>query len=265
MCNAFRSGDEARRQSCGGANEPSALLQLLIARRNTVSPRLFPAQFETLDSGTLGVTTPGSMPRNSAIAFKCVLSRRFDEFAIAQHIDLLAREDLEQPGQLLAVLAEFESVARTGAKPCEIRFDSRRQAVRKSALGLEAISPEMGPLRVGAIDGIADHSDQLRRAVRRCQKAADTAMGGSVPEVERSALYTQRAGRCTVEQRLVSIAPPQPFLRAVRISRPLLAAPVRSVAVGKEVLRLLWSGEETTAGAARAQRAGPLSPPWASR
>ncbi len=162
-----------------------------------------------------------------------------DQLLVAQHVHLLAREDAEQVLELLAVAAELEVAPE------------RREAVvgtpafqaaggEEVSFGLEAVGAQMGPVRVGAVDRVTDDRDQL--GVR--DSIADAQVRGGVPEVERGALAAQRAGRRSIEELLVALALPDPFLPAVRIARPAMIAPARPVSAGQEVLRFLGRGQE---------------------
>jgi hypothetical protein len=89
------------------------------------------------------------------------------------------------------------------------------------------------PVAVGAVDGVAEHRDQLRLRV----VDGDPASGVAVVEVERRALATWHALGGVVEEREVALALPDPLQVAVGVARALVR---RGRAVSAQVvLRLL--------------------------
>src|SRR5664279_3416330 len=97
----------------------------------------------------------------------------------------------------------------------------------------------MRPVRVGTIDRISDDRDQLR--VRN--GIANAQVRAVVPQVERRALAAQRSRRSRVEQLLVAVALPDPFLGAVRVAGTAMVFAARTAVRCQEVLGFLGSGE----------------------
>src|ERR1700733_6538005 len=146
-------------------------------------------------------------------------------------MDLVRREEHSEMTQLFSVGTDFEippEWSPSGLGSPGLLGTS----LDKVADGLETVGPQMGPVRVGAVNGIAKDGDQSRLG----DYLVNSSVGLEVCQVERSALSAQGPRGGSVEQPLVVVAPPDPLAVAMRVTRPALP---RRWAVTQEKLRLL--------------------------
>ena len=154
-----------------------------------------------------------------------------DHQPVAQHEDLLAREEREQVLELLAVPAQPGVVPEAGpaGRDPAVLLAARPDEVTDR---LQARRPQVSPVGVGPLHRIAHDHDQPGLG----QRLADPAHRGPVVQVERRRLAAQRAGRGRVEQRLVLRPAPDVLPVSERVPGSALG---RRRAVGEEELGLL--------------------------
>ena len=158
------------------------------------------------------------------------------QVAVAEHQHLLAREDLQEVGDLLAVpaLGEVVPEVRPPGGPARRLGRAGREEV---GLRLQPGRPQVRPVGMGPVDRVAEHEDDP--CVR--DERVDPPVRRPLVQVERGGLAAQRARRRRVEQRLVVGSPPDVLLVGLPVAG---AARGRRRAVRQEELGLLDGGQE---------------------
>ena len=176
--------------------------------------------------------------------------RLVHQLLVAQQEHLVAGEVVEEVCDLPAVHPEPLVVPERSPPVVDaLRLPADR--LHDVVARLQPVHPQVHPVAVGAVDGVAEHRDQLRVRV----VDGDPASRVAVVEVERRALAARHVVGGVVEEREVAVALPDPLQVAVRVARPLVR---RGRAVAAQVvLRLLHRRqvEPRVAGQRRVERA----------
>jgi hypothetical protein len=169
-------------------------------------------------------------PEEAADSIECVL-RGVDELAVPEHVHLFSGEVGEEVLELFAVSAEALVLPKWGPTigGSPLLGVAGAEEIR---LRLEAVTPEVGPVGIGAVDWVTDDGDELGV---RCGGGYAT-VSIEAPQVEGAALTLERPSWGRGEQPLIVIAAPHPFTGTMSITGAALAS---RPAFAKKELRLL--------------------------
>ena len=174
-----RSGALARRHT-SGEKPPGPTRRPAAVDPMTADPEA-PAR-QTCGCCRAGWSRPDRPRWTQELALRSTVPRGRRRGAVSQDVDVFPGDDAEQVRQLLAVPALLARSARTGPSPAD-PLVLRRARSHEVGYRLEAVGPQVDPVGVRTVDGVADDGNQLGVG-----QARRSGVGGEVPQVERCAL-----------------------------------------------------------------------------
>ncbi len=137
-----------------------------------------------------------------------------DKLLVADQMHLVRTEELVEMGQLLAIATDLP-VPPKGRPSRRLAFGLL--GARRDEVGdrLQPVRPEVRPVGVGAVYGVAQDGDQLGV----WHGIGDATVRLEIGQVQRRALPSQRPCGSLIEEGLVVLPPPDPLPIAVGVPR----------------------------------------------